>query len=60
MKKFTYDFEGKLFGQGNGVSQPEKLLLLQNKYGDMRKMAMKSKLVNKTTIELPKKKEQKS
>jgi hypothetical protein len=33
MKRVTYDYEGKLFGQGAGVSQPEKLVSLKNKYG---------------------------
>ena len=33
MKKVTYDYEGKLFGQGTGITQPNKILALTNKYG---------------------------
>jgi len=26
-KKITYDYEGKIFGQGNGITQQNKLLV---------------------------------
>jgi len=29
IKKFTYDYEGKLHGQGSGANQMEKLLFLK-------------------------------
>ncbi len=37
MKRITYDYEGKLFGQGNGVQQPSKLLALNNKFSNIKK-----------------------
>ena len=37
MKRITYDYEGKLFGQGNGISQPEKLTIMKNKFGNLNK-----------------------
>lgn len=41
MKRITYDYEGKLFGQGDGIKQPEKLMLLKDKQGNVQKNSSK-------------------
>ncbi len=58
MKRITYDYEGKLFGQGGGVSVPEKLLILKNKFGSMKKTIMEKRdIVEETKISTNRKKD---
>ena len=52
IKKITYDYEGKLFGQGNGVSQPEKIIELRKSFKDNRKLLMKSKAIDMVDVQL--------
>lgn len=37
-KKITFDYEGKIFGQGNGVTQQSKLLVPGNKFSALKKL----------------------
>lgn len=43
-KKITYDYEGKIIGQGNGVSQQSKLMIMNNRFGALKKINDTSKL----------------
>lgn len=42
MKRITFDYSGKLFGQANGNSQPEKLIKIKNEFGTMKKTINKT------------------
>ena len=37
-KKITFDYEGKIFGQGNGMTQQSKLLVPGNKFSALKKL----------------------
>ena len=37
-KKITFDYEGKIFGQGNGINQQSKLLVPGNKFSALKKL----------------------
>jgi hypothetical protein len=51
MKKVTYDYQGNLFGQGNGLTQQNKILALTNKYGEPKRTLLLNKQLDRTLIQ---------
>ena len=60
-KKITYDYEGKIFNQGNGITQQSKLLVPENKFSALKKLKDSSNSkIDPTFIETNKKKDLRS
>jgi hypothetical protein len=60
-KKITYDYEGKIFNQGNGITQQSKLLVPENKFSALKKLKDSSNSkIDQTFIDTNKKKDLRS
>jgi len=60
-KKITFDYEGKIFGQCNGMTQQSKLLVPGNKFSALKKLKDASfSKIDPTLIETNRKKDMKS
>lgn len=60
-KKITFDYEGKIFGRGNGITQQSKLLVPGNKFSALKKLKdVSNSRIDPTLIDTNRRKDMKS